>query len=137
MPWYKLWGKVTDFTIKTKEIERDESEYDNMIAIYQLLQERCSGGKGLLQKQIIEEFAGVLSKDKVKDTLLKGLDMLWIMTPGEKNSYIYMPVEVDDLKSKSLPLYLRKKLGFLESEVETDDDNKQDKNSEGGEGSLH
>lgn len=105
-----------DFTLKTKDIEQDDAVYNNMIALYELLKEKCIDGKGMFQKELIDEMSGVLSKEKVREALNKGEDMLWNMTRGKSNSHIYTPIEMDLQKSKSLPLYIRKSLGFLENE---------------------
>ncbi len=106
----------SDFTMQTKETEQEAADLDKMITIYEVIRKRCEGVDGLLQKDIIEEMFGFLSRDKVRELLFKGEDMLWKRTQGDKNSYYYVPIEIDAQNSKSLPPYILKKLGILELE---------------------
>jgi len=106
----------SDFTLHTRETEREEADLDKMINIYEYMLEVNNGDEGFLQKQIIEDMSGTISRDKVRDMLLMGEDMLWKKTPGSKNSHIYKPIELNSQNSKKVPIYILKKLGILESE---------------------
>lgn len=104
----------SDFTLHTKETEKEIIDFDNMINIYQYL---IANPEGMLQRNIIEtmnEDHGV-SKAKVARALEKGEDKLWSITRGEKKALVYCPIEQDMQKSKNLPPYILKNLGFLDN----------------------
>jgi len=109
-----------DFTLVTRETAKEAEDFDHMIKIYEYMQENYDGENGFLQKDIIEEMSGTISKDRVRETLHDGENMLWAKNPGVKKSHIYVPIELNSQKFKSLPLCIRKSLGFLENEEETE-----------------
>lgn len=106
-----------EFNLLTKETQQDIELYNRMIAVYNHMTENKDAESGYLQKDIITAMNDRISKHKLIEVLRAGVGKLWDKTQGDRKSLIYKPIELDIQKSKSLPPYIAKSLGFMDSEL--------------------
>ena len=105
----------SNFSLHEKQNDSEQENMDRMLMIYEYMTETYDGANGFLQKVIIENLPDI-SRDKVRETLLMGENILWKKTQGTKNSHIYKPIKLNSQNSKSVPIYILKKLRILESD---------------------